>query len=90
MIENIRQFLTARKDRKDLKRRLEAIEKALESHMIDHDNINFKALDLLQRVEDKLSGKKGGRPKLEEEPEEIEKDINKPVLLSPDGKYIPK
>jgi hypothetical protein len=79
----------ARKDRKDLKRRLEAIEKALESHMLDHDNVNFKALDLLQRVEDKLSGKKGGRPK-NEEPEETEKDINESIFLSPDGKHIQK
>jgi hypothetical protein len=79
----------ARKDRKDLRKRLEGLEKALESHMLDHDNMNFKALDLLSRVESKLAGKKGGRPP-NEEPEETEKDINQSIFLSPDGKYIQK
>jgi len=85
MIETIRAMLIARKDKKDTKRRLEGLEKALESHFIDHDNISFKALDLLERVENKLNGKKGGRPKQEEE---IENDISKGVMLTPDGKYL--
>lgn len=85
MIETIRAMLIARKDRKDLRKRLEGLEKALESHLLDHDLISFKALDLLERVENKLNGKKGGRPKQEEE---TENDISKGVMLTPDGKYL--
>jgi hypothetical protein len=87
MIEHILAMIRARKDRNDLKKRLETIEKAYEQHLLEHDDLNFKALELIDRVEKKLSGLKGGRPKKEPE---SESNISKNILLTPDGNDIAK
>lgn len=79
-------MIKARKDRKDIKKRLESLEKAYEQHLLDHDDLNFKALELLERLECKISGLKGGRPKKET----TENNISKNILLAPDGNDISK
>jgi len=60
-------ILKARKDRKNLLKRVESLEYAMEQLTLERDDESLNALDLLQRVECKLDGKKGGRPRKEEE-----------------------
>jgi two-component sensor histidine kinase len=78
--------LKARKDRKNLLKRVEALEFAIEQMTLERDNDSLSALDLLTRVEAKLDGRKGGRPKKEE----TETDISKSILLTADGNLISK
>jgi len=73
MFKSLIAVLKARKDRKNLLKRVEALEYAMEQLTIERDDESLNALDLLQRVEAKLDGKKGGRPKKEEAEEVLDK-----------------
>jgi hypothetical protein len=85
MLQYLKAMLVAKRDKKNLQKRIESLEKAIEQHLVDHQDLTLKALELLERVENKLDGRKGGRPKKEEP---TENNISKSIILSPDGNPI--